>query len=35
MPKKRFVGVAERIVRKADCAVLVIPLSYAEKEAAA
>jgi len=28
--KARFGSVAERIVRKADCAVLVVPLSYAQ-----
>ncbi|MBI5384916.1 MAG: universal stress protein [Verrucomicrobia bacterium] len=33
--KALFGGVAEKIVRKADCAVLVIPLSYAQKESAA
>ncbi len=30
--KTLFGGVAEKIVRKADCAVLVVPLSYASKQ---
>jgi nucleotide-binding universal stress UspA family protein len=30
--KALFGGVAEKIVRKADCAVLVVPLSYARKK---
>jgi nucleotide-binding universal stress UspA family protein len=30
--KTLFGGVAERIVRKAECAVLVVPLSYAQRQ---
>ncbi len=30
--KTLFGSVAEKIVRKADCAVLVVPLTYAKKE---